>query len=104
MKKIKYYFGTDFINSHEKAWRRMLQAHPKEDRVKPSLDFLCKFYKACELSAKLYYGYIDDNVFQGEMENLLPNNKIIDKYNERANDLITIDEYIAFVKEHSPES
>jgi hypothetical protein len=100
----KYYFGKDFIHGHEKAWRRIFQVHPNEDRLKPSIDLLCKFYKACELSAKLYYEYIDDNVFQGEMEKLFPNNTIIDTYNKWANNLITLDEYIAFLKEHSPES
>ena len=104
METTKYYFGTDFIHNHEKAWRRMFEAHPKEDRFQPSIDFLCKFYKTCELSAKLYYKYIDDNVFQGEMEKLFPNNPLIDIYNKWANGLITTDEYIAIVKKHSPES
>jgi hypothetical protein len=100
----KYYFGKDFIHGHEKAWRRMFKAHPKENRMKPSIDFLCKLYKVCELSAKLYYEHIDDNVFRGEMEKLFPNNKLIDTYNDWANGLITTDEYMSVLKEQSPES
>lgn len=94
----KYYFGRDFIHSSQKAWNRMLQTHPQESALKPSIDFLCKLYKASELSAKLYYGYIDDKVYSGEMENLFPNNKIIDAYNNWSNGKITLTEYTDIVE------
>lgn len=93
MKPTKYPFGQNFVNSYQVAWNLMHEMHPNESMIRPSVDFLWKLHFVMELSAKLYYEYIDEDIYQGEMEKMFSQNQYIPLYNALALEKITQEQY-----------
>lgn len=95
MKTTKYPFGQDFAHSSHIAWNMMYEMHPKESRLRPSIDFIWRLHFVMELSTKLYYGYIDEDIYKGEMEKMFSSNAYIPLYNALQLEQINEEEYTA---------
>lgn len=93
MKQSVYHFGKDFVHSPSTMLDVMLMVHPKENPLKPRLGMLCRMADVFELSNKFHFGYIDEDIFAGEMEKFFPHNEYITAYNDWKNEKITQEEY-----------